>query len=385
MKLMTLFQDIVGDPRTAAARLAGVLGLYGALGDAACGNPAGFAVRKAATAVSIASVAGIDGVDRDAIYYAGLLHAVGALDNAAYRKGERLSERMARIEAWDVPAQGARVCLEISALPGQTADYVRWQSECWDGTGYPDQLRWAGIPSAAVVLGLADAAVRAADPDEALAAIALQAGRAFGPESSRIFTTWFHTYSGEADPMEAPLEHLHADDASTIALLERIADRIDTHNGVAARWRRVVRLTDAAAETLALAPEERNALAIAVRIYGSGDIGERADGGEASFDPLARLGIDVRAAHGSAAAALLDGNDALGAAAPILSARGEWFDGTGKPNALFKGAIPVGAAILAAAIASDALDHKDRIDTAAGTQFDPHVVRAILEAARTRA
>jgi response regulator RpfG family c-di-GMP phosphodiesterase len=385
MKLMTLFQDTVGDPRTAAARLAGVLGLYGAVGDAACGNPAGFAARKAATAVSLASFAGIDGSDRDALYYAGVLHAVGALGNAAYRKGERLSERMARIESWDVPAQGARVCLEISALPEQTPDYVRWQAECWDGTGYPDQLRWAGIPAPAVILALADTAVRAADPDEALATIALQAGRAFGPDSSRIFTTWFHTYGGEADPVEPPLDALRAEDAATAALLDTLADRIDTHTGVAGRWQRVARLTEAAAEALALPSQEREALAIAVRIYGAGDIGERSDGGEASFDPLARLGIEVRAAHGLAAAALLDGNAALDAAAPILRARGEWFDGTGKPNALFKAAIPTGGAILAAAIASDALDHKDRIDTAAGTQFDPRIVRAILEAARTRA
>jgi response regulator RpfG family c-di-GMP phosphodiesterase len=382
---MTLFQGSVGDPRTAAARLAGVLGLYGAVGDAASGNPAGFAVKKAATAVSIASVASIEGADRDAIFYAGLLHAIGALGNAAYRKGERLSERMARIESWDVPAQGARVCLEISALPAQTSDYVRWQSECWDGTGYPDQLRWAGIPLPAVILGLADASVRAADPDEALATIAMQAGRAFGPDSGRIFTTWFHTYGGEAEAIEPPLENLRAGDVATAALLDTIADRIDTHTGVAGRWHRIARLTDAAAETLALPPEEREALAIAVRIYGAGEIGERADAGEASFDPLARLGIEARAAHGIAAAALLDGNPALSAAAPILRARGEWFDGTGKPNALFKAAIPAGAAILAAAIASDALDHKDRIDTAAGTQFEPRIVRAILEAARAHA
>jgi len=95
---MTLFQETVGDPRTAAARLAGVLGLYGAVGDAACGNPPGFAARKAATGVSLASVAGLDEPDRGALYYGGLLHAIGALGNAAYRKGERLSERMARME-----------------------------------------------------------------------------------------------------------------------------------------------------------------------------------------------------------------------------------------------------------------------------------------------
>jgi hypothetical protein len=40
---------------------------------------------------------------------------------------------------------------------------------------------------------------------------------------------------------------------------------------------------------------------------------------------------------------------------------------------------------LAAAIAYDHLEQKDRIDTASGTQFDPRAVRAVLEAARARA
>jgi len=382
---MTLFQDTVGDPRTAAARLAGVLGVYGAVGDAACGNPPGFAALKAATAVSLATVAGLDGADRDALYYAGLLHAVGALGNAAYRKGERLSDRMARMESWDVPAQGARICAEIAALPSQTADYVRWQAECWDGTGYPDQLRWHGLPAAAVILSLADATVRAGDPEEALANVSLQAGRAFGPESGRQFTMWFHTTGGEVEAVEPPLDALRADDAATQSLLDRIADRIDAHNGVAGRWQRVAVLAEASAASLDLSPKERESLAVAVRLYGAGEIGDRRDAGEASFDPLARLGIDDRAAHALTAAALLDGNAVLAGAAPILRARGEWFDGTGKPNALFKTDIPMGAAILAAAIAYDALDHKDRIDTATGTQFDPVVVRAILDAARARA
>jgi len=384
MKLMTLFQDTVGDPRTAAARLAGVLGLYGAVGDAACGNPPGFAAQKAATAVSLASVAGIDGADRDALYFAGVLHAIGAVGNAAYRKGERLSERMARMETWDVPAQGARVCLEIAALPEQTADFVRWQAECWDGTGYPDQLRWHGIPAPAVILSLADATARSGDPEEALASIALQAGRAFGPDTSRIFAMWLHSFGGEVETAEPPLDVLRADDAATAALLDLVANRVDAHNGVSGRWQRVARLTDLAAESLGLSARDRESLAIAVRLYGAGDIGSR-DDGESSFDPLARLAIDERAAHALAAAALLDGNDALAGAAPILRARAEWFDGTGKPNALFKNAIPMGAAILSAAIAYEALEHKDRIDTAAGTQFDPKVVRAILEAARSRA
>src|SRR5579862_1644521 len=175
---MTLFQDTGGDPRAIAAQFADVLAFYGAIGDAACGNPPGFALRKAATAVSLAEAAQAEPQERDAIYFAGLLHAVGAIGNAAYRRGERLSERFARMESWDVPAQGARFCEELSALPAATADIVRWQAECWDGTGYPDQLRWHGIPRSAVLLSLADAFLRASEPEEALALVAMQSGRA---------------------------------------------------------------------------------------------------------------------------------------------------------------------------------------------------------------
>ena len=50
----------------------------------------------------------------------------------------------------------------IGALPPETADMVRWQHEAWDGTGYPDTLRWTGIPRPAQFLGMADCFVRVA-------------------------------------------------------------------------------------------------------------------------------------------------------------------------------------------------------------------------------
>jgi response regulator RpfG family c-di-GMP phosphodiesterase len=382
---MRLFQDTGGDPRAAAARLVDVLAVYGAIGDAACGNPPGFAARKAAAAVSLGRVAGVDPDGCDALYFAGLLHAIGAIGNPAYRKGERLSERLARMESWDTPALGARICERLEPLPQATADLVRWQAECWDGTGYPDQLRWHGIPAPAMVLAIADAFCRAAEPEEALATVAMQSGRAFSPDLTRAFTMWFHMSDGGAEPVEAPLEALGSVTPELLAsTLDAIADRIDTHNGVEGRWRRVERLASHAAAILALDSEQRTALAVAVRFYGAGEIAEQ-ELSETSFDPLARLGIDDRAAHAVAAASLLAGNPTLGVAAPILRARSEWYDGTGKPDGLLHQAIPAAAALLAAAIAYDHLDHKDRIDTASGTQFDPRTVRAVLEAARTRA
>jgi response regulator RpfG family c-di-GMP phosphodiesterase len=362
-----------------------VLAVYGAIGDAVCGNPPGFALRKAAAAVSLANVAGTEAEECDAIYFAGLLHAIGAIGNPAYRKGERLSERLARMESWDTPAMGARICEELASLPRPTADLVRWQAECWDGTGYPDQLRWHGIPQGAMILGVADAFCRASDPEESLGAVGMQSGRAFSPDVARAFTMWFHMSGGQADPIAPPVHALLDVTPDVVtSLMDAIADRIDAHNGVEGRWRRVDRLTNHAGTILGLDEASAANLSIAVRFYGAGEIAEE-ELSEASFDPLARLGIDDRARHATAAAALLAGNPTLGGASPILRARSEWYDGTGKPDGLLHEAIPAAAGVLAAAIAYDHLDHKDRVDTASGTQFDPRAVRAVLEAARTRA
>jgi len=82
---------------------------------------------------------------------------------------------------------------------------------------------------------------------------------------------------------------------------------------------------------------------------------------------------------------------------PILRARAEWFDGTGQPGKLRANKIPIQSRILAVCIAHDALDEQhrthirddrtnplERLEQAAGTQFDPAVVRAFAEGLKTR-
>jgi response regulator RpfG family c-di-GMP phosphodiesterase len=390
---MALFQDTGDDPRAAAAQLSEVLAFYGALGDVICGNPTGFAARKAATAASIAEVAHVDDVTRDAIYFAGLLHAVGALGNTAYRKGERLTERLALTERWDIPAQGARICETIVAMPAETSDIVRWQAECWDGTGYPDQLRWFGIPRSAQLLAVADAYLRAADPDEALGAIGLQSGRAFGPETVRAFTAWFHISGGEEPTFKTPLGELHPKAGATEALVDNIASLVDRHNSVAGRWQRVTRLTQATAQALQLSDDDQRALAVASRLYGCGEITER-NAENTEFDPLSRLGIEERARNANAAAALLEPYTCFAPAANVARTRSEWFDGTGKPRGLRQDEV---GGILAAAIAYDSLERATQslregrrsaamqLESAAGTQFAPGTVSALLEAAKAYA
>ena len=96
------------------------------------------------------------------------------------------------------------------------------------------------------------------------------------------------------------------------------------------------------------------------------------------FDALARLGVEQRAHDAAAAAGFALGFASLRDAANAVGARGEWFDGSGKPGGRGRGSIPVESGILAAAIAYDELDRKERLDTAAGVQFDPAIVRAML-------
>lgn len=380
---MTLFQDTGGDPRTGRARLADVLSWYGAVSDAAMGNPSGFAVRKASLAVALAAMAQCDAATSDALFFAGLLHASGAIGSAAYRKGESLSERVARMERWDVPARGARFCASLGVLPVETSDMVRWQSECWDGTGYPDQLRWHGIPQSAQLLALADLYLRAADPEEALGTIGLEAGRSFGPEHVRTFTMWFHSNAGEVEEIAAPVDAL-VDAKPAHEILDAMADAIDAHNGAAGRWRRIAALGGGAAETLQLDAATRHQFSIACRLFGAGEVAQREDEDE-RFDPLARLGIELRAANAAAAAALALSHDALRSGGHAVAARSEWFDGTGKPKGLRASAIPMASALLAAAIAYDGLDRAERLEDAAGTQFDPRVVRALMESAKAHA
>ncbi len=381
---MTLFQDTSGDPRAARAFVADVLAWFGAVGDAAMGNAPGFARRKASLAVALAKTAALPEPDWHAMYFAGLLHAIGAIGNPAYSKGQELSERIARMEAWDAPAQGAQICEAIPALPSETADIVRWQHEAWDGTGYPDLLRWTGIPRPAQFLHMADRFVGADDPEETLSHIGLESGRAFNPETVRTFTMWFHLSGGEIDLVETPVDALRDAGTGAQVLLERFADRIDTHNGVAGRWRRVVATAMGTAVALGVGNEERRDLALACRIFGAGEITEKTVEDD-SFDPLARLGVEDRARNATAAAELAEPFATLREASRIVGDRGEWFDGSGKPRGRARAEIPVTSGILAAAIAYDRLDRGERIDTAAGTQFPPAVVRAVMEAAKLRA
>jgi response regulator RpfG family c-di-GMP phosphodiesterase len=204
---MSLSAGSSGSSSPDCAALGDALALLGVVADGAAGSSED-GERIAAVATALARLAGLPDPDVEALYFASLLRNAGALENAALRKAELQTDRERMMDLWDVPPQGARLCAKIASLPRPTSDLVRWQSESWDGTGIPDQLRWSGIPAPAQLLRLARDFTAAAEPEEALASIISGSGTTFGPEYTRLFAQWYNATGGMAAPAERPLHAL---------------------------------------------------------------------------------------------------------------------------------------------------------------------------------
>lgn len=388
---MSLAEGTGGSSSPESVALGEVLTFFGMVADYAAADAPEDGERIASAAAGMAKIGGFPQQDVDALYFAARLRNAGALGNAAFAKGERLSERETTMQSWDVPADGARICERIAALPEAAADIVRWQAECWDGTGYPDQLRWTGIPKAAQLLHIARVYARISDPEEGLTAVTLQSGRTFAPEHVRTFITWFHTFGGEVESVTPPYTALRAERTPIMDVIERLSEQIDVHNGTPGRAQRIARRGEEIGRQRGFDADELRRVTLAALLFGIGEL--RAPELEAAqFDALARLGIEARAGHAIAAAKLVAQCPQLADVAPVLRARSEWYDGTGAPDGLRHGAIPRAAHVLAVSIAYDAIDeiYRSRIteertlpivrlETASGTQFDPDVVRALSE------
>lgn len=386
-----------GNSSPGAAALGQVLVFFGSAGDFAAGCEPDAGERVASLAVALARLSGLSSEECDALYFAARLRNAGVLANPAYARGEDGPERLVEMHRWDVPAAGARLIERFAALPPQTADIVRWQSECWDGTGFPDQLRWGGVPTPAQLLHLASAFVAAPDPEEALASIVQDGGRRFAPEQTRTFVMWFHACDAEIEPVEAPYQALRDGTADVTELLALLAERVDAHNGTPGRAKRIRERVEELATALDFDAATSRAATLGALLFGVGEL-QAGDVRASDFDPLARLGNRVRATQAAAAADLASRCEPLAELAPVLRARAEWYDGTGEPDALRHGAIPRASHALGVCIAFDAIDEAyrsrvseertlpiARLETAAGTQFDPDVVRALGEIVKARA
>lgn len=395
---MSLSEVTGGSSSPESVALGEVLSFFGNVADHAAGVTPEDGERIAALAVGMARLAALPQEDCDALYFAARLRNVGVLANVvAPEFGEVASDRDLMMARWDIPPQGARICERISVLPKLTADVVRWQAECWDGTGYPDQLRWSGVPKTAQLLNIASAYIASPDPEEGLSTICSGSGRAFAPEQTRTFVMWYHTFGGEIEAVDPPYHALQRDNTRPADIIALLSDLVDVHNATPGRSQRIAQHGEDIGRTLGLQAETLEHISLASLLFGIGEL-SAAKLESLQFDALARLGIQTRAENAMQATSLIERYSFIAHIAPIVRARGEWYDGTGAPDGLRHDAIPVAARVLSLSIAYDAIDEAfssriaeerttpiARIETASGTQFDPHTVEALAEVLKTRA
>jgi HD domain len=173
----------------------GALEVYSAVGDAFAGRRIGFGRRRAALAANFARHRGRDDAAVAASWVAGLLAEIGCAA-AADAPGETQPVGPSGPLPMDpdAPLHGAHLVAALPGLPAGAADLVRWHRERDDGTGFPDRLRWDGIPADAAALGIVHAFVELVEdedepraPAEAVFAITAESGRAYAVELVRAF------------------------------------------------------------------------------------------------------------------------------------------------------------------------------------------------------
>jgi response regulator RpfG family c-di-GMP phosphodiesterase len=374
---------------TAGSQTQDAVRVLSAVADTFSGRGIGFGMRVANVASRFAVYRELDPEAVAATFYAGALHGIGAIRVVVPRDA---SPRAVEIFGWDDPPAGASIVAAAHAFPAATADAIRWHREAFDGTGFPDQLRWNSIPETAMAINIARAFVAALDAHgqlgstrDALFELGAETGCVYALTAMREFRAFLEA---EAEACVTPFEpRRRLADIDARALVARICTEIDARQtrtaGRGDRLAGIVRTILARLDEPQLDPEE---VAFAGRLTALARTGN--DGSADDVFTLTRLGLESRAARASAAARIVSTGPTFAAFAPAVGAIEEWYDGSGLPDHRAGAAIELTARVLAVAIAAEALtageltaaDAGRRIAAAAGSRLDPAVVRAYLAA-----
>ena len=358
--------------------------LLSAVGDIFGGHRIGFSTRVANVAARFAVYRQASSESIAATFYAAALHRIGAVRVVVPRDAP---PRAAEIAGWDDPPAGAAIVALAGVFPPATADAVRWHREAFDGTGFPDQLRWNGIPETAMAINIARAFVEArealAENGSAADAVFMlvgESGRVFALSAMREFREFL---AAEADSYDAPFEPAWPlPDADPRALIARVCAEIDARQArTAGRGDRLERIVRAILTRLDVADIDPDRAAFAGRLTALARTGK--DFSADDVFTLSRLGLEARASQACTAAHILSAAPAFESFAAIVGATEEWYDGSGLPAQYANDAIDPIARLLAVAIAAEAVTAGDaprRIKAAAGTRLDPNMVAAYLAA-----
>ena len=186
-----------------------------------------------------------------------------------------------------------------------------------------------------------------------------------------------------------PTFHLMREEMQGIMALARSVEEKDP--ATEGHCHRLERLSLHTGERLGLSGDDLVALSDAAYLHDVGKVKvpERILSKRGALDEAEREEIERHPDYG---VEIIDGRRSLGAAAELVVAHHEWFDGAGYPKGLKGEEIPLGARIIAVVDAFDAMvtDRPYRpamdlerarreLERCSATQFDPRVVKAFLE------
>jgi putative nucleotidyltransferase with HDIG domain len=141
-------------------------------------------------AMELAKDMGLNNSEREALLAAALLHDIGKIAVPVHiisKPGKLTPEEFDKMKVH--PVIGAEILKQVK-FPYPVVPIVRGHHERWDGSGYPDGLKGEEIPIGARILAVVDCLDalasdrqyrRALPLDEAMAAVAAEAGISFDP------------------------------------------------------------------------------------------------------------------------------------------------------------------------------------------------------------
>lgn len=367
---------------TIGSQKADAVRLLSAIGDVFAGHRIGFGMQVANVAARFAVYRERDPETIAAIFYAAALHEIGAVRIVTPRGAPA---RVVEIASWDDPPAGAAIVAAIGGFPAATADAIRWHRESFDGTGFPDQLRWNSIPETAMTINIARAFVAAFDdqgggsPQDAVFGLANDSGCRYSLSAMSDFREFLAAEGDACDAAYEPSWPLR--EHGWTESIVRVCDEIDARDSrTAGRGYRLERLIRTIVARLGATTIDPDRAVFAGRLTAVARNSN--DGSADDIFMLTRLGSEARATRAKTSARILAAAPTFAEFGPIVGSIEEWYDGTGFPDRRGGEDIDPIARVLAVAIAAEAITAPDaarRIRAAAGTRLDPAVVAAYLD------
>ena len=311
------------------------------------------------------------------LYYAGLLHdigQIGAPDEILRKKGALTLKEKASI--YSHPHVGYEIVREIPTLDS-SAFFIRWHHERWDGTGYPDALRWEAIPEGAQLLAIADTMNAlisprpwrdALAPDAAVGEMRKFAGIQSHPGFVGILMRLVDQRGvgklSELDESSRELLRVETErhpefprltGSRILGIIDLFSRIIDArHKYSRGHSRRVANLAKEIGRELGFDEERLFKLEIAGLLHQAGKVGVSS----AIVDKAGKLTDDEREiirGYPLVSERIISNIRSLQDLAPVVRHQQERFDGSGYPDGLAGERIPIFSRILAVAITYDAM------------------------------